>query len=444
MIQRLAEEQRLSGAVVHGGLVWLAGQVADDPSADAEGQTADVLRQIDDLLRQAGTDKGRLLSVTVVLADILDAPAMNRAWDRWVDPAAKPARMTIRTGGATGLKGGPPAGRRRGVPPRGFLTAEATALVLMLLVAGGVADEGWLFSAAAFIGVGAAVGALYLLFPHGPQFALNAANGLAMYTCLFAVVGRSAFPEAEDWARPVAFLLPIASFVGACWALRAAMRPWIAAAHAPDLAHLPRFAGWLAAMGAVAVLCLALPINRTAPGTQTLAMLGAMALVSAISAATVSEVVRLLADIAAIFREVTGRLARLAVPVAAYCSLWALLTVVFGCLYRIADGFSLKPLFQGADGAIRVGFPEALHFSAVTLSTVGYGDIQPMDDGIRLLATVQALSGQLLLLFGFYEIMRGSQAGMPESELPDDEEEPEALAEQAGESVTPPESAPKP
>lgn len=95
MIQRLAEEQRLSGAVVHGGLVWLAGQVADDPSLDAEGQTADVLRQIDELLRQAGTDKGRLLSVTVVLADIGDAPAMNRAWDRWLDAAARPARMTV-------------------------------------------------------------------------------------------------------------------------------------------------------------------------------------------------------------------------------------------------------------------------------------------------------------------------------------------------------------
>ena len=95
MIQRLAEEQRLSGAVVHGGLVWLAGQVADDPGLDAEGQTADILRQVDELLRRAGTDKTRLLSVTVVLADIGDAPAMNRAWDRWLDPAAKPARMTV-------------------------------------------------------------------------------------------------------------------------------------------------------------------------------------------------------------------------------------------------------------------------------------------------------------------------------------------------------------
>ena len=95
MIRRLAEEGRLSGAVVHGGLVWLAGQVPDDTSGDAEAQTADVLRQIDALLAEAGTSKARLLSVQVVLADIADAPAMNRAWDAWLDPSAKPARMTI-------------------------------------------------------------------------------------------------------------------------------------------------------------------------------------------------------------------------------------------------------------------------------------------------------------------------------------------------------------
>lgn len=95
MIRRLAEEGRLSGAVVAGGMIWLAGQVADDASLDAEGQTADILVQIDALLAEAGTDKRALVSVTVVLADIADAPAMNRAWDAWLDPAAKPARMTI-------------------------------------------------------------------------------------------------------------------------------------------------------------------------------------------------------------------------------------------------------------------------------------------------------------------------------------------------------------
>ena len=94
-IRRLAEEARLSGATIGGGLIFLAGQVADDAALDAEGQTADILAQIDALLAAAGTSKRHLLSVTIVLADIADAPAMNRAWDRWLDPAAKPARMTI-------------------------------------------------------------------------------------------------------------------------------------------------------------------------------------------------------------------------------------------------------------------------------------------------------------------------------------------------------------
>ena len=94
-IRRLAEEARLSGATIGGGLIFLAGQVADDAALDAEGQTADILAQIDALLAEAGTDKRALLSITVGLADIADAPAMNRAWDRWLDPGAKPARMTI-------------------------------------------------------------------------------------------------------------------------------------------------------------------------------------------------------------------------------------------------------------------------------------------------------------------------------------------------------------
>ena len=94
-IRRLAEEERLSGATVAGGFVFLAGQVAEDATLDAEGQTADILRQVDALLAEAGIDRRALVQVQVVLADIKDAPAMNRAWDAWLDPAAKPARMTI-------------------------------------------------------------------------------------------------------------------------------------------------------------------------------------------------------------------------------------------------------------------------------------------------------------------------------------------------------------
>ena len=94
-IRRLAPEARLSGAVIHAGTVYLAGQVPEDTSLDAEGQTRDVLQQIDALLAQAGTDKKHLLSVQVFLRDIAEAPAMNRAWDAWVPPQHKPARATI-------------------------------------------------------------------------------------------------------------------------------------------------------------------------------------------------------------------------------------------------------------------------------------------------------------------------------------------------------------
>ncbi|HTI81662.1 MAG TPA: RidA family protein [Acetobacteraceae bacterium] len=94
-IRRLQPERRLSGAVVHGNTVYLAGQVADDTSLDAEGQTADILRQIDALLAEAGTDKSRLLSCQVFLADIADVAAMNRAWDAWLDNANPPARATV-------------------------------------------------------------------------------------------------------------------------------------------------------------------------------------------------------------------------------------------------------------------------------------------------------------------------------------------------------------
>lgn len=95
MIERLAEEERLSGAVIHAATVYLAGQIADDPSLDAEGQTTDILRQIDALLDQAGTSKRYLLSVQVFLADMADLAAMNRAWDAWLDRSHKPARATV-------------------------------------------------------------------------------------------------------------------------------------------------------------------------------------------------------------------------------------------------------------------------------------------------------------------------------------------------------------
>jgi enamine deaminase RidA (YjgF/YER057c/UK114 family) len=94
-IQRVYPGPRMSEMVIHNETVYLAGQIADDGSTDVESQTRDVLRQIDALLAEAGTDKSKLLTATIYLADIATFAAMNKAWDAWVDPANAPARATV-------------------------------------------------------------------------------------------------------------------------------------------------------------------------------------------------------------------------------------------------------------------------------------------------------------------------------------------------------------
>ena len=94
-IQRLLPGARLSEAVVFNGMAFLAGQVPEDTSRDAEGQTAGVLSLIDNVLAQLGTDKTRILDATIFLADLADYEAMNRAWDAWVPAGHSPARATV-------------------------------------------------------------------------------------------------------------------------------------------------------------------------------------------------------------------------------------------------------------------------------------------------------------------------------------------------------------
>ena len=95
MIKRIESGPRLSQAVVHGNTVYIAGQVATDASADLAGQTRQVLASIDRLLAVAGTDKSRILSATIYLADIGAFGAMNVVWEAWVPAGATPARATV-------------------------------------------------------------------------------------------------------------------------------------------------------------------------------------------------------------------------------------------------------------------------------------------------------------------------------------------------------------
>ncbi|WP_449235650.1 RidA family protein [Azospirillum doebereinerae] len=85
----------MSEMVIHNGTAYLSGQIAEDGSTTVEAQTRDVLRQIDARLAEVGSDKSRLLTATVFLADIATFAEMNTAWDAWVDRTNPPTRATV-------------------------------------------------------------------------------------------------------------------------------------------------------------------------------------------------------------------------------------------------------------------------------------------------------------------------------------------------------------
>jgi enamine deaminase RidA (YjgF/YER057c/UK114 family) len=94
-LQRFHVGVRLSEMAVHGGTIYLAGQVPDDTTQDVRGQTAQVLAMVDRLLTEAGSDKTRILMAQIFLADITDIAAMNEVWDAWVPPGHTPPRATV-------------------------------------------------------------------------------------------------------------------------------------------------------------------------------------------------------------------------------------------------------------------------------------------------------------------------------------------------------------
>ena len=86
---------RMSQAVVHGNTVYLAGQVAANPTPSVAEQAKQILAQVDRLLKEAGTDKTKILSATIWLVDMRTFADMNGVWDAWVSPGNTPARATV-------------------------------------------------------------------------------------------------------------------------------------------------------------------------------------------------------------------------------------------------------------------------------------------------------------------------------------------------------------
>jgi len=100
-IRQILDENRgqpiISQAVVHRNVAYFAGITPNAIVGDIKAQTAQVLQRVDELLNLAGTDKSKLLSAQVWIADMRLFEDHNSVWNEWVDPGNPPVRACLTT-----------------------------------------------------------------------------------------------------------------------------------------------------------------------------------------------------------------------------------------------------------------------------------------------------------------------------------------------------------
>jgi hypothetical protein len=144
-------------------------------------------------------------------------------------------------------------------------------------------------------------------------------------------------------------------------------------------------------------------------GALTLVFFGAMGLTSLIVLGVSVAVCTFLLETGLVFEDFFRRMAGLVIPAFAFCTFYSLIVIMFAAVYRLIDRYIAGPHFLVNGEPQDLSFTEALHFSIITVSTVGYGDLVPLSAPVRLVVGLEIISGVMLLLFGFSEIISYSR-----------------------------------
>jgi len=288
-----------------------------------------------------------------------------------------------------------------------WLRSTGFTLLLVGLVAAAIGAD-WTATLSSLITCAVGFGFFYLMFPGGAHFGMTVANFLAIYACAFEFFRDANFPAASREFALGAVAMPVLGFLGACILQRRQVHSIIHARRIRELRHLPRVTSWMLGILAAGAASFAIPRLTLDPSQQGIALLLTMALVTLFVIMSVRDVILAMIDIAMVFESVASRLDRLVRPLMAFVTFYALLVVVFACLYRIADLTARGPQFSLHGEPARISFADALYYSIATITTLGFGDIAPSSHLARAITAVEVVSGILMLLFGFSEIMRSA------------------------------------
>lgn len=291
-------------------------------------------------------------------------------------------------------------------PDQHWLQAAVFTVALLVLIALATGGIGSAFFFVMLAVVFFAVTLFYVLFPGSLFFTIALADFLAVYTCIFVFLAETNFEPVSTPAVQVGFALPILSFLAGAWWRREAIRNIVTSHHLRERRHFGHVFVWLIPIFGIGALTFLLPgrgLGPTATDTVFLAAMGTIALIVLVVSRSVCT---FLLDTGLLFEEFFREISRLIVPAFAFFTFYSLIVIVFGCIYQIIDRYLPGLHFQYNGEWQKLTFSDSLYFSIITLSTVGYGDIEPVSNLVRVLVSVEIIFGVLLLLFGFSEILR--------------------------------------
>ena len=292
---------------------------------------------------------------------------------------------------------------------RNAVAREATlfvaSLALVGLVAVAVAGKTAVLFVAIGLSAGLAAAFLRWLFPGRSLFSLTFTNLVAVYASIFALFLEELFGQVGPSISGIGFCLPIVAFLAGCRLRRVDIRavidqPYIRGGPALYGALLWLVPVFLVGMGGLVLSWFAKSLVNT-----DLAFLISMLAIALIVLGVSRNVAIFLVDAGLLFEEFFQRMSRWAVPAFAFLTFYALLVILFASIFSIISQFAGAQHFRVGNVIRAISFSEAVHFSIVTISTVGYGDIVPASNLARVLASIEVICGVLLLLFGVSELL---------------------------------------
>ena len=291
-------------------------------------------------------------------------------------------------------------------PNRTWWGAVGFSALIIFMIAVGSTDELGILTGVILVAVFSAAGMFLWMFPGSRFFVLAFANSLAIYTIVYFFLVEANFPRIREWVSVLGYLLPIYMFLAGVWWRRDAIRE---ASQSEDFRRA-RFQGrlfiWLLPVCIVAALTFLVPGVKLESSGSDIVFLALVAGVSLFVMVISRQICLFLIDTGVLFDHLFVQMSRLGRPAFAFFTLYSFSVIVFAMIYRIMDRVTESSIFliEGQPGAI--SFTESLYFSLITMSTVGYGDITPASEALRVVVGIEVMVGIMLFLFGFAEIMR--------------------------------------